>query len=139
MNMWIRTAALAVGVMGLGVSAVSASELDQTTAPRAILVRVSPNGQATVFRSDAYATVSENNFERAIAETAVNQNVISTFNQMKLGAGQSELDFDTSTTAWYWWSYGSYWSAGSWFSWQSYRYTWAYPCWDRGYYWYWYW
>ncbi len=139
MKLLVQATAFAACLMGVTAVGVAASELDETTAPRAVLVRVNSAGQATVFRSDAYAVVTEDNFEKAIVETAVNSNTIARFNQVKLGAGQSELDFETSTSAWYWWSYSSYWSTGSWFSWNSYRYNWAYPCWYRGYYWYWYW
>ncbi len=120
-----------------------ASEFDRNTngAPRAILVRVNSAGEATVFRTDKYDSVTEDNFETAVVETAVEANAIegAGVRTVKLSAGQSELDFATSTSAWYWWSYGSYWwSVGSWFSYSSYRYSWAYPCWYRGYSYYWY-
>lgn len=139
MKAWLGAAALAVGMLGISAGA---SEFDETTAPRALLVRVNSAGEATVFRSDAYARVTEDNFETAITETAVSSNIIdrARIQSIRLHARQSELDVERSTSAWYWWTYNtSWWAAGTWFTWGSYSYNWAYPCWYRGYYWYWYW
>jgi hypothetical protein len=138
----IRTlVAASVAAWVVGSSLGIASELDGRPAPRALLVRVDSAGEAVVFRSDRYDSVTEENFETAIEETAVSANVIdrSLVETVKLTSERSELDVDTSRPAWYWWSYGNYWwGAGSWFTWNTYRYSWAYPCWYRGYSYYWY-
>jgi hypothetical protein len=139
MKIWMSAMALAMGLVGISANA---SELDETSAPRSILVRVNGKGDTIVYRSANYARVTEDNFETAIDETAVPGNVIADGRivRTRLGAGQSELDVERSTSAWYWWTYNtSWWSVGSWFTWGNYSYNWAYTWWYRGYSWYWYW